>query len=75
MSDRSRDDASRFVEEYPDQKFLEFVADADHPTTGDVADGIGCSHTTAYERLHELADADELTKRKIGNANVWMFSG
>lgn len=71
MSDRPRDDASRFTEEFSDDDFLEAVANNDPPTTGKIADIVGCSQPTAYQRLDALCENGEVVKRKVGNANVW----
>jgi len=71
MSERPRDDASRYTEEYTDGDFLEAIRDRDLPTTGEVANAVGCSRSTAFPRLQALEDEGEVVSRKIGNANVW----
>lgn len=71
MSDRTRDDASRFVEEYTDEAFLDAIREQEPPTTTNIADAVGCSRTTAYPRLQALEDEGKVVGEKIGNVNVW----
>ena len=73
MRDRPRDDRSRFTEEYSDDDFLEAVANREMPTTSEIAEIVGCSQPTAYQRLQALCEDAEVVKRKVGNANVWQL--
>ena len=56
---------------YSDDDFLDAVRGADLPTTGDVADAVGCSRQTAHKRLRALEDDGQLDSKKVGSALVW----
>ena len=72
MSDRSRDDSGRFDGDYPDRVFLDAVRESDLPTTGDVSRVVGCSRSTAWERLRALEADGQVEGRTVGSATMWI---
>lgn len=49
-----------------DEDFLDAIRAADgSPLTPEIADALGCADRTALVRLHELADAGEVKRRKV----------
>jgi len=65
------EETGRFSDHYPDEEFLTAIHECDLPTTTEVADGVGCNRRTAYVRLTELEDREDVTSRKVGTALVW----
>jgi predicted ArsR family transcriptional regulator len=46
--------------------------DSEPLTAPEVADALGCSRTTALERLRDLAEQGEVTSKKVGGrSRVW----
>jgi hypothetical protein len=72
---RERDSESgQYTESYPLDIFLSALrAEGGMAGTNDVADQVGCSYELAYQRLRELTENDQLTRQKVGNANLWML--
>ena len=71
---RKRDDESgRFTTSYPDEAFLEAVAEQGPDVgTGDVAETVGCTRQYAAGRLKELeVDADRVRSRTVGTVKLW----
>ena len=67
-----RDESSgKFSENYATETFLDVIRAHELPTTGDVADAVGCNRRTAYVRLNKLQDADKVSSQEVGNALVW----
>jgi len=66
----------KFEPKYSDEDVVDALVDA-HPEplkVGEVADRVGCSETTAHNRLHGLHDDafPGLATKKVGaNARVW----
>jgi uncharacterized membrane protein len=77
MANESRDDDSgKFTEKYEDSEFVDAIrALGGSAGTAEVADELGCPHTTAYHRLDQLRDDGQLTSRQIGNAVLWVIEG
>lgn len=72
VNKRPRDDHGRLGgNAYEDSEFFEAIADQELPTTVDVAEVVGCSRKTAYQRLTALEDEGQLENRQIGKALVW----
>ncbi|WP_254810701.1 ArsR family transcriptional regulator [Natronosalvus amylolyticus] len=73
MTKRSRDSKGRFDSSaaYSDQEFIDAVGELDLPTTVDVANVVGCGHSTAHGRLKSLEDSGDLESRSVGSALVW----
>lgn len=58
---------------YPPGDFVAAIEDASGSAgTRDVADAVGCSYETAYKKLHQLANEGTITRKKVGNANLWV---
>ena len=72
---RERDSESgQYTERYPLDAFLSALrAEGGMAGTNDIADQVGCSYELAYQRLRELTENDQLTRQKVGNANLWML--
>lgn len=68
------DDSGKFTPTYTPEDFLEAVGELDLPTTGDVADHVGCAHRTALHHLNQLEDDDRVTSRTAGRAKLWALS-
>lgn len=66
----------KFEAKYDDEDVVDALVDA-HPEplkVGEVAERVGCSDTTAHNRLHDLFDNSYpgLATKKVGaNARVW----
>ena len=66
----------KFEPKYDDKEIVATLVDA-HPEplkVGEVAERVGCSETTAHNRLHRLSDNSYpgLATKKVGaNARVW----
>lgn len=66
----------KFEPKYDDEEIVAALVDA-HPEplkVGEVAERVGCSETTAHNRLHRLSDNSYpgLATKKVGaNARVW----
>jgi len=64
----------RYVEEYSREDVLAALAAlGGSGGTQEVADAAGAKYDTTYKKLRQLEDADRVTRRKIGNANLWML--
>lgn len=73
MPDRD-EDTGRYVEEYPTEDFVAALKSlGGDGGTQDVADEVGCKYDVAYKKLRRLEDEGRLTRRKVGNANLWML--
>ena len=72
MAEPDRDTATgRFQPKYPDQAFLEAVQDHEPAATSEVAEAVGIARRNAHYRLEKLADAGQVTKKKVGTSLVW----
>ena len=72
MDDRDRDEKSgKFTEEYPEQDFLEALAELGPTGTTDVSDHIGCDRRTAYLKLKSLEKGGKVRSQKVGHALLW----
>ena len=61
----------RFEPKYPDEAFLEAVQEHKPAATSEVAEAVGIARRNAHYRLEKLADAGQVTKKKVGNSLVW----
>jgi len=70
---RERDeDTGQYRAEWSDAAFLDALADAgDLASTTAVADRVGCTETTAYRRLHDLADEGLVEKVQPSRSIFW----
>lgn len=44
------------------------------PTTGDVAESVGCDRRTAHDRLTTLEEKGEVESQRVGAAFVWAIA-
>ena len=69
---RLHDDAGKFTKKFTDDDFLDAIrAHEGAAGTADVADEVGCPHSTAYHRLDRLREKERVDSRQIGNAVLW----
>lgn len=68
------DESGKFTPTYTPEQFLDAVAELDLPTTGDVADHVGCAHRTALHHLNNLEADEKLTSRQAGRAKLWVVA-
>lgn len=72
MIDQDRDSDGNFVSEYETESFLEVLEKDDVPaTTVEVAERVGCSRRTAYDRLRKLEKSGSVFSNKVGNSRKW----
>jgi predicted transcriptional regulator len=72
MAEQDRDTATgRFEPKYPNDAFLEAVQEHEPAATIEVAEAVGIARRNAHYRLEKLADAGQVTKKKVGNSLVW----
>lgn len=66
--ERERDDSGQYVEELPLDAVVQLFENAEVPvlTASEVAEEIDCSRASAYNKLEQLAERDELHKKKVG---------
>jgi predicted ArsR family transcriptional regulator len=77
MPGKDRDEESgEYTTTYPDSDFLETIDQFDGMAgTNEIADEVGCSYMTAYERLQSLESEGAVDSRKTGNSILWIRSG
>lgn len=73
-SGREHDKHGHFKAEYADEEFLEAVAANEPAATSEVADEVGIARQSADYRLRKLEDSGRVSKKKVGNALVWMVA-
>ena len=62
----------QYDEQYPDEMFLAAIKSCSVPSTGNVADEIGCNRTTALRRLDKLEESGAIeVSGEVGRARVW----
>jgi hypothetical protein len=71
---RERDtESGKYVEQYPPERFVEAVRDADGmASTQAVADALGCSYDLAYKRLRALSENGKIDSQRVANARLWI---
>jgi hypothetical protein len=73
VNDERDEDTGKFEEKYDDDDFVAAIRDFDGAAgTADVADAVGCPHSTAYHRLDRLRDDGRIDSRQVGNAVLWV---
>jgi response regulator of citrate/malate metabolism len=70
--DRKRGDDGTYVEQVTLDSVLAVFKEAQIPvlTANEVADELGCSRASAYNKLEELAEQEEIEKKKVGGRAV-----
>ena len=62
----------QYDQEYPDGAFLEAIRKCDVASTKNVAAEVGCDRSTAYRRLTDLEERDEIGSETLGGGSkVW----
>lgn len=76
MPGRKRDENSgKYTDAYNDEDFLAAVHDAGGMAgSSEVAEYVGCTQRTAYNRLRALEEHGQLDSRKVGNARLWTLT-
>lgn len=69
---RERDSRGRIIETYPLDDVETALRGLGSAGTREVADEIGSSYETAYQKLRELEDEGRVTSRKVANARLWI---
>lgn len=73
---RERSDDGTYAETVTPEDVLALFTDAEPRTATEVADGLGIVRRTALNKLNELAEEDQVHKKKVGGrAVVWWISG
>ena len=73
VNDERDEDSGKFEEKWADEDFADAIRDFDGAAgTADVADAVGCPHSTAYHRLDRLRDDGRINSRQVGNAVLWV---
>lgn len=68
--DRERTEEGQYVEEVKPESALEVFTDHEPRTASEVADELGVVPRTALNKLNQLAERDELRKKKVGGRAV-----
>jgi predicted transcriptional regulator len=73
MADRDRDEKSgKYTTEFEDEEFIAAIEDlGGSASTTEVAESISCDRRTAYIRLKELEEENQISSRKVGNSLLW----
>lgn len=61
--------------QYGEADFLDSIKELENPTTGDIANVVGCSRQAALYRLNGLEDEGRVSSTIIGQAKVWRIDG
>lgn len=74
--DRERDEQGRYTEQVTLDQVQQVFADAEVPvlTASEVAEELGCSRPSAYNKLEELVEGGVLQKKKVGARAVVYIS-
>ena len=76
MAGIDRDDESgQYTKTYSQEEFLEALERlGPEAGTQEIADEVGCNRDTAYRRLRNLEEENEVESRKIGMVRLWSIS-
>lgn len=69
--ERDRDDSGRFEPEYSDADIVEAVRKHEPAGTAEIAEELGIARQSADYRLRRLLDEGRVSKKKVGNSQVW----
>jgi response regulator of citrate/malate metabolism len=70
--DQTRRETGQFGSGFDDDDFVTVVERLELPTSGDVADEVGCSRSTARRRLKQLEEDREIESKAVGGYRVWL---
>ena len=63
--DERDDETGQFAADVTDDELLEAVENVDHPTTSNIAEGVGLKHRSVYDRLEKLEGEEEVEREKV----------
>jgi len=73
--DERDEDTGKFTSSYSHQEFLDSLeALSGQASTQEIADKVGCAYRTAYQKLVELEEEEEISSKKVANARLWILS-
>jgi predicted transcriptional regulator len=71
---KDRDESGKFTEVVSDDEIITFLQETEGASTAEVADHFEYERPTAYRRLKDLEDNDQVESREIGNSLLWLAS-
>lgn len=73
MPNDSRDaESGQYTEKYPRSAFREAIdAEGGLASTVEVAERVGCARPSAYTKLNQMADDEEIIRKKVGHSIAW----
>jgi predicted transcriptional regulator len=72
--DRARNDSGQYEASVPDNEILEAVGELEPAGTSEVGEAVGLARQNADYRLRKLADAGDVSKKKVGRTLVWSLA-
>lgn len=75
MPQKRDDDSGQYREVYPPDIVIKAVRTLGQATTQQVADELGCAYQTAYLKLRELEDDNQIQSTRVGNVRLWSAKG
>lgn len=72
---KERDEESgKYTMSYSDSDFIDAIQKTDGMGgTSEIAEEVGCTRRTAYDRLRELEKKEKIKSRKIGSSVMWIL--
>ena len=68
------EDSGKYTTSYSDSEFIDAIQKIDGMGgTSEIAEEVGCTRRTAYDRLRELEEREKVKSRKIGSSVVWIL--
>lgn len=71
---KDRDESGKFTEVVSDNEIIAYLQKTEGASTAEVADNFDYERPTAYRRLKDLEDEDQVESREIGNSLLWLVS-
>jgi hypothetical protein len=74
VDDEQRDpDSGKYTKRFSDAEVVDVVSDLEPAGTVNIAEELGCTQQSAYDRLRALEEAGDVTSEMIGGNRVWML--
>lgn len=74
MDDGPRDpDSGKYTKRFSDAEIIDAVNELQPTGTVRIAEELGCTQQSAYDRLQSLEEAGDVTSQMIGGNRVWML--
>lgn len=72
---RERDEESgKYRETYPPSQFTKALDDlGGAASTQEIAEKVGCAYRTAYAKLTDLDEKNQVNSKRVGNARLWQL--